>query len=61
MRPAFGRPKLSRTMSSDEASRTRVGYRSLAAELLAPIYGRFTEGFGTADLRAAKTLLSTFG
>ncbi len=25
--------------------------------LLAPIYGRFTEGFGTADLRAAKSLI----
>ncbi len=28
-----------------------------ARELLAPVYGRFTEGFGTADLAAAKTLL----
>jgi predicted ATPase len=24
-----------------------------ARELLAPVYGRFTEGFGTADLKAA--------
>ncbi len=32
-----------------------------ARELLAPIYRRFTEGFDTADLRAARTLLSTFG
>jgi len=24
---------------------------------LEPIYGRFTEGFGTADLKAAKLLL----
>jgi predicted ATPase/DNA-binding SARP family transcriptional activator len=32
-----------------------------ARELLAPIYGRFTEGFGTADLRAAKALLDAFG
>jgi predicted ATPase len=32
-----------------------------ARELLAPIYGRFTEGFGTADLRAAKALLDSFG
>ena len=29
-----------------------------ARELLAPLYGRFTEGFDTADLRAAKTLLN---
>jgi predicted ATPase len=28
-----------------------------AHELLAPIYDRFTEGFGTADLVSAKTLL----
>ncbi len=32
-----------------------------ARELLAPIYHRFTEGFDTADLRAAKTLLESFG
>ncbi len=32
-----------------------------ARELLAPVYGRFTEGFGTADLRAAKALLDSFG
>ena len=37
------------------------GRTTRARELLAPVYGRFTEGFGTADLRAAKTLLSTFG
>lgn len=29
-----------------------------AHALLAPVYGRFTEGFGTADLLAAKQLLS---
>jgi predicted ATPase len=28
-----------------------------ARDLLAAVYGRFTEGFGTADLRAAKQLL----
>ena len=28
-----------------------------ARELLAPLYGRFTEGFDTPDLRAAKILL----
>jgi predicted ATPase len=28
-----------------------------ARDLLAPIYERFTEGFGTADLQAAKQLL----
>jgi predicted ATPase len=28
-----------------------------ARDLLAPIYDRFTEGFGTADLQAAKRLI----
>jgi hypothetical protein len=28
--------------------------------LLQPVYDRFTEGFDTADLRAAKALLDTF-
>jgi predicted ATPase len=33
------------------------GRRRQAHDLLAPIYGWFTEGFETADLKAAKTLL----
>jgi predicted ATPase len=33
------------------------GKRPEACELLAPVYGWFTEGFDTADLRAAKKLL----
>jgi predicted ATPase len=33
------------------------GQRAAAHELLAPIYGWFTEGFDTADLRDAKALL----
>jgi predicted ATPase len=33
------------------------GQRAQARDLLAPIYGRFTEGFETADLRDAKSLL----
>jgi predicted ATPase len=32
-----------------------------ARDLLAPIYDRFTEGFGTADLIAAKQLLGELG
>jgi predicted ATPase len=32
---------------------------SHARKLLAPVYRRFTEGFGTADLVTAKTLLQT--
>jgi predicted ATPase len=31
--------------------------RVQARELLAPIYGWFTEGFGTRDLKEAKALL----
>jgi len=32
-----------------------------ARELLAPVYGRFTEGFDTRDLKEAKTLLEELG
>ena len=35
----------------------RQGKRAAACELLAPIYGWFTEGFDTADLQEAKVLL----
>jgi class 3 adenylate cyclase/predicted ATPase len=37
------------------------GRRSEARELLAPVYGWFTEGFDTADLKAAKALLAELG
>ena len=33
------------------------GRRGDAHALLAPVYGWFTEGFDTADLKEAKTLL----
>jgi predicted ATPase len=33
------------------------GKRIEARDLLAPVYGRFTEGFDTPDLREAKALL----
>jgi predicted ATPase len=32
-----------------------------ARELLAPVYGWFTEGFDTRDLREAKSLLDELG
>jgi predicted ATPase len=35
----------------------RQGKRAEAYDLLAPIYGWFTEGFDTADLQDAKALL----
>ena len=37
------------------------GGRAEARDLLAPIYGWFTEGFGTPDLREAKALLDELG
>jgi predicted ATPase len=35
--------------------------RAEARALLAPIYGWFTEGFDTADLQEARTLLHDLG
>jgi predicted ATPase len=37
------------------------GQVSEARELLAPVYGWFTEGFDTRDLREAKALLDKLG
>ena len=37
------------------------GQRTPARELLAPIYGWFTEGFDTADLQEAQALLQELG
>ena len=37
------------------------GKRAEARDLLAPIYGWFTEGFDTADLQEAKALLEELG
>jgi predicted ATPase len=37
------------------------GKRAEARDLLAPIYGWFTEGFDTADLQEAKALLAELG
>jgi predicted ATPase len=39
----------------------RQGKRSDAHQLLAPVYGWFTEGFDTADLQEAKALLDVLG
>jgi predicted ATPase/class 3 adenylate cyclase len=39
----------------------RQGKRAEARELLAPVYGWFTEGFDTADLQEAKALLAELG
>jgi predicted ATPase len=37
--------------------RIRQDRQNAAREILAPVYDRFTEGFATADLKAAKALL----
>jgi predicted ATPase len=37
------------------------GKRTEARDLLAPIYGWFTEGFDTPDLKGAKALLEELG
>jgi predicted ATPase len=37
------------------------GMRDAARDLLAPVYGWFTEGFDTADLQEAKVLLEALG
>jgi predicted ATPase len=39
----------------------RQGKRAAARELLAPVYGWFTEGFDTADLQDARALLEELG
>ncbi len=41
--------------------RQQQGKRAEAYELLAPVYGWFTEGFDTADLQEAKALLEVLG
>ena len=37
------------------------GHRGEARDLLAPVYGWFTEGFDTPDLKEAKALLDELG
>ena len=37
------------------------GRRAEARDLLAPVYGWFTEGFDTPDLKEAKALLDDLG
>jgi len=46
-----------RTATSLSRLWQRQGKRAEAREMLAPIYGRFTQGFETADLQVAKALL----
>ena len=48
---------MSRARSSSVDRLIRVGRDEQARELLAPVYGWFTEGFDTRDLKEAKALL----
>ena len=50
-----------RTASSHAQLLRDQGRVSEAYELLAPIHGWFTEGFGTKDLREARALLDELG
>ena len=51
--------QIARTARRDQprAALGRAGRRPKAHDLLAPVYGWFTEGFDTADLKDAKALL----
>ena len=53
------RPKLWELRASTSLARLSrdQGKRTEARDLLAPIYGWFTEGFDTLDLKQAKALL----
>jgi predicted ATPase len=50
-------PAASRAAASLARLRFDRGHHTEARDLLAPVYGWFTEGFGTADLKKAKALL----
>jgi len=50
-----------RTATSLSRLWQQQGKRAEAYDLLAPIYGWFTEGFDTADLQEAKALLKELG
>jgi predicted ATPase len=52
--------ELRATMSLARLRRDQ-GRRAEARDLLAPVYGWFTEGFGTPDLKDAKALLDELG
>ena len=51
------RASAARLPVNDAALRRDQGKPQQARELLAPVYGWFTEGFDTRDLKEAKALL----
>jgi hypothetical protein len=56
----FIRGWVSRCPRRRRCSQTRRGDEE-ARQLLAPVYGWFTEGFDTADLQEARALLEALG
>jgi predicted ATPase len=50
-----------RIVTSLARLRVAQGRHDEARRVLAPVYDRFTEGFATTDLSAAKALLDTLG
>jgi predicted ATPase len=64
IREATARKPLLAFGAFDNEPRTplaRRGQGEQARELLAPVYGWFTEGFDTRDLKEAKALLEELG
>jgi len=57
--PGGKRPRRSSCAPPPRLARLRQGQgkRDASRALLAPLYARFTEGFATRDLQAAKALL----
>jgi hypothetical protein len=52
--------ELARRPAWHDCGRARAGAKT-SCELLAPVYGRFTEGCDTKDLLEAKALLAELG
>jgi predicted ATPase len=48
---------IKRRIRDSQLARRRIGEPERVADGSAPVYGWFTEGFDTADLKEAKTLL----
>jgi predicted ATPase len=46
-----------RSATSFARLRNRQGRHTEALDILAPVYGRFTQGFGTRDLRGARKVM----
>ena len=52
-----GSTALSTELDPEELREVVRAYQEMCAEILAEVYGWFTEGFDTADLQEAKALL----